>query len=565
MIVAPIPLNETARLKALHELFVLDTPPEERFDRLTRVAKIGLQVPFAFINLIDQKSQWCKSSPGLVRESTPRDLSFCAHTILTRDPLVVRDAMLDERFVGNPLVMQAPNFRSYLGVPLFSKNEQCVGAFCVLDTKPRDFLPDQIEMMRDLAAAIEGELNNVQLNESIEVARLANEAADNAINAKKTFLAVASHEIRTPMNGILGMTEILGDTELTAEQRTSLDTIGECTRGLLALINDVLDFSKMGAGKLELENVAFDPRASVAHVLALNAQPATAKKISLESNIDEGVPPLIMGDPLRVGQVLLNLVGNALKFTPAGSIRVGVSVLDPKPGADPLLKFDVTDTGCGMSPEAQARLFRPFEQAESSTARSFGGTGLGLMISKQLVEMMGGVVTVASTPGAGSTFSFTIAYPRTEPSKFKSTRTARIPDLTAVYQGPPLNILVAEDNVVNQRVITHALRKLHQSAEYVMGGLDCIAQATRTKYDIIFMDVQMPDISGIETAKRIRTLPGCDGESPWIIACTADVMPEDRQKCLDAGMNDYLSKPLRTDTVRSALAYFGKMRAERLR
>jgi signal transduction histidine kinase/ActR/RegA family two-component response regulator len=562
MLAAPIPTDESERLKALRELFILDTPPEERFDRLTRVAKNTLRVPFAFVNLVDSDSQWCKSSPGLVRESTPRNLSFCSHTILRHEPLVVRDATKDERFADNPLVTQAPKFRSYLGVPLFAKDGHCVGAFCVLDTKPRDFPPDDIEVMEDLAAAIQSELTNVQLNQSIEIARLANENADSAVNTKKNFLAVVSHEIRTPMNGILGMTEILGDTKLTTEQRSSLDTISECTRGLLALINDVLDFSKIEAGKLALDHVAFDPRASIAHVLALNAQPAATRDIRLESDVDDNVPALIMGDPLRIGQVLLNLVGNALKFTKAGAIRVSARMLEPEGNGAQLMRFYVTDTGCGMSPEVVARLFQPFTRAGSSTARNFGGTGLGLMICKQLAEMMGGAMSVTSTPGKGSTFSFTVAVPRLAPETFNPRQTARIPDLTASYKGPPLNILVAEDNVVNQRVIMHALRKLNQSAEYVAGGLDCIAQANKKKYDIIFMDVQMPDLNGIEVAKKIRAVPGRDGDSPWIIACTADAMPEDRQKCLDAGMNDYLSKPLRTDTVRAALAHFGKVRAE---
>ena len=262
---------------------------------------------------------------------------------------------------------QAPKFRSYLGVPLFAKNGQCVGAFCVLDTIPREFPPMEIEIMEDLGAAIQSELTNVQLNESIELARLANEAADNAVNAKKNFLAVVSHEIRTPMNGILGMAEILGDTKLTTEQRASLDTINECTRGLLALINDVLDFSKIEAGKLALEQVAFDPRASIAHVLALNSQAAATKKIRLESEVDDSVPSLIMGDPLRLGQVLLNLAGNALKFTKTGSVRISARMLAPDENGMQLLQFDVADTGCGMSQEVMARLFQPFTQADSST------------------------------------------------------------------------------------------------------------------------------------------------------------------------------------------------------
>ena len=561
MIAATPPPNEPARLKALLELQILDTPPEERFDRLTRIGRNALKVPYAFVNLIDADRQWCKSGALADEATTPRGISFCGHTILGNAAFIIPDTLKDPRFHDNPLVVKPPNFRSYLGMPMRAADGERVGAFCVLDTKPREFSPEDIEIVCDLAAAAEKELKNIGLNKSLMVAQLAQEKAELAVKSKKEFLAVVSHEIRTPMNGILGMAEILSDTTLTGEQRDSLDTIRSCTRTLLALINDVLDFSKIESGKLQVEKIAFDPRAPIQQALALHHQAAAQRGLALESTIDPDVPATILGDSLRTGQILLNLVGNALKFTKAGHVRVSLAV-EPAPGEDPRLRFSVEDTGVGISSETMGRLFQPFAQADSSTARHFGGTGLGLVICKQLVEMMGGQIEARSTPGRGSVFSFTIAYPpQTEPVPAART-TGSLPDPSAIYQGPSLKILVAEDNAVNQRVLGHMLKKLGHDAEFVGNGLDCVDALRRQPRDVIFMDVQMPGIDGMETTRRIRALPDGTGARPWIVALTADALPEDRQNCFAAGMDDYLSKPLREEALRGAFAHYAKTRAD---
>jgi signal transduction histidine kinase/CheY-like chemotaxis protein len=551
MLCPALPLNEPIRLKALHELYILDTPPEERFDRLTRIARKTFGVPMAFINLVDADRQWCKSSLELNVSNTPRSISFCGHTILETEPLVVYDTLEDPRFLDNPLVIDGPRFRSYLGVPLFSDDGQCVGAFCILDLKPRRFSPVEIEILKDLAAAAQSELTNVQLNKSLEVSRLALENAETAMKSKQDFLAMVSHEIRTPMNGILGMAEILADSELTDSQRGSLDTIRECTHALVSLMNDVLDFSKIESGRLDLEKIPFDPRVSINHVIALNHQAAARKGVVLESRVGPKVPVTILGDPLRIGQILLNLVGNAVKFTRSGSVKIDLDVAARGPTENPLLRFEVRDTGVGISPEARARLFQAFRQADPSVARHYGGTGLGLVISKQLVERMGGEITVESAPAQGSTFSFTIAYPLGE-----STAAAPVvvaPAQRALQASSALTVLVAEDNLVNQRVLAHLLKKIGYSAEFVSGGFECLKRLARESFDIVLMDVQMPDLDGMETARRLRALSG-HATSPWIIAVTANAMPEDRQRCLSAGMNDYLSKPLREESLRAAFA-----------
>jgi signal transduction histidine kinase/CheY-like chemotaxis protein len=560
MIAPALPPTESSRLTALHDLHLLDTPPEERFERLTRIGRNALQVPYAFVNLIDADRQWCKAGVGAEKGvNMPRSVSFCGHTILGSAAFIVPDTRKDPRFADNPLVIKPPHFRSYLGVPIHSADGERVGAFCVLDIKPREFTPEDIEIVCDLAAAAEKELNNIDLNESLALARLAQEKAELAVQSKKAFLAVVSHEIRTPMNGILGMAEILSDTTLTEAQRESLDTIRGCTRTLLSLINDVLDFSKIEAGKFQLEKIAFDPRDPIKQALALHHQAAAARGVALESRIDPAVPPTVLGDSLRTGQVLLNLVGNALKFTSAGHVRVVLKV-ETVAGGDPRLRYSVEDTGVGISAEAMERLFQPFAQADSSTARHFGGTGLGLVICKQLVEMMGGQIEAKSAPGRGSVFSFTIAYPEQASPALRASTTGSMPDPHAFYAGPPLTILVAEDNVVNQRVLGHMLKKLGHRAEFAGNGLDCIAALKRQAPDVVFMDVQMPGIDGMETTRRIRALPGAGETTPWIVALTADAFPEDRQKCFAAGMNDYLSKPLREEALRGAFALFAEQR-----
>ena len=389
------------------------------------------------------------------------------------------------------------------------------------------------------------------------MARLAQRTAEATVAARKNFMATVTHEIRTPMNGIMGMLEILSDTELSDVQRGTVDIIRSCTKTLLCLLNDVLDFSKIESGKLQLECIPFDPRVSIAQALALNRHSAEAKGVALESRVCSSVPSRVLGDPLRLGQILLNLVSNALKFTSTGNVTVSVKVLDSDPEADPYLQFRVADTGGGMSPEAQANLFRPFEQANASIARQFGGSGLGLMICKQLVEMMGGEIGVQSELGRGSTFSFTIPFPR-----LKEQPEAGIPaaDL-AHFSAPPLKILVAEDNLVNQKVLAHLLQKVGQKADFVDGGLACIERLDREKFDLVLMDVQMPDLDGLETARRVRAMPNHAGEGPWIVAVTANAMPGDRQNCLAAGMDDYLSKPLTEASLRAALAKYSSAKA----
>ncbi|MBK1986577.1 response regulator [Sphaerospermopsis aphanizomenoides BCCUSP55] len=401
----------------------------------------------------------------------------------------------------------------------------------------------------------------------------AKETAEAATKAKSEFLANMSHEIRTPMNGVLGMTELLASTNLTEIQRNFLQTIRESGDALLNIINDILDFSKIESGIVELEQRAFILEDILQSVFNLLKLPALDKQINLQYLHQADIPKFLVGDGSRLRQILLNLVGNAIKFTEQGSIYIAVAsriLLEQKQCE---LLFKIKDTGIGINSDRILQLFQPFIQADASISRKYGGTGLGLTICKSLVELMGGTIWVESfghvggnppfnwTPNLteqGSTFYFTILVSLV--SDIEQSKTSFCTQLEIDYtiaQKCPLKILLAEDNIVNQKVASQILKKLGYQMDLAKNGIEALKAVQNQSYDVVLMDMQMPEMDGLTATKLIRQTPI---NQPRIVAMTASALPSDRQACLDAGMDDYISKPIKIEeVVRTLLQCYGKM------
>jgi len=401
---------------------------------------------------------------------------------------------------------------------------------------------------RTLRHSIRLDFENELLIRNLTEAKTKAEAAS---QAKSNFLATISHEIRTPMNGILGMLQALRSSPLNQEQHQQAEIAAHSADNLLRVINDILDFSKIERGNLDFENQPFAFTETIRSVVALLKPAAAEKSLHFAVNIDPGLPEYVVGDQVRLRQVLINLLSNAIKFTPRGSVGITIS---QEPLGDigyARIHFVVHDTGVGMSPEVQAHLFELFTQGDSSVKRRFGGTGLGLAISQRIIQRMGGEIRPRSTLGQGTEFTFTIDLPlapRPLPRKQENTPA---PEALSPLKG---HVLIVEDDTINQQVVSLMLQKMGLTTEVAENGIAGVTAASSRHFDLILMDIQMPELNGFEATRRIRQKLA--GKPLPIVALTANAMPEDRQASKEAGIDDFLTKPARMQELHACLHYW---------
>jgi signal transduction histidine kinase/CheY-like chemotaxis protein len=536
--------SESVRLAALGRYAVVDAEREPIFDRISALATLIYGVSAAAILLVDADRIRFKSKTGIDVVELPRAAWFCNELFAIQEPLIVGDIAADPRFGDHSIAAALDGFRFYAGAPLRTREGHCIGTLCVMDQAPRPhfFLAD-IRQLVALADIVIDEFELRQVRYEIAHTR---QQAEVASQAKAEFLATMSHEVRTPLNGVLGMTLALLQTNLNPTQYDYVKTILHSGDLLLAVLGDILDLSRIEAGQLTIENIDFDLVRGLDEAQVLWGALAAEKGLSFAIERQADLPERLRGDPARLLQILFNLVNNAIKFTERGEIVIRVGCRD-LPGLGIELDVAVADTGIGIDLAVQPKLFNKFIQGDSSVTRRFGGSGLGLAICKQLVTLMGGSIGIESRPRHGSTVWFKVPC-----ESARSPVTIPVPVCVSALQ-QTAHILLVEDDLVSQQVVLVTVRFSAYTVDVVGNGKEAIAALQRRHYDLVLMDVSMPEMDGLTATKEIRKLPGAISRVP-IIALTAHAMPGDRDRFLGGGMNDYVSKPIDPTQLFAAIA-----------
>lgn len=539
---APAPSNEELRLQTLHDYAILDSLPEQEYEDLVRLAASICGTPIAAVSLIDRDRQWFKAISGLEVQETSRDSSFCAHTILEPSRmLVVEDSWTDPRFADNPLVAGAPGIRFYAGHAILSPDGMPLGALCVIDDEPRQLSPEQAEALAALSRQVTSQLELRRTLRDLErkssALNNALDAAEAGVRAKNSFLANMSHEIRTPLNGVIGMAEILSATSLTDRQRTYLDAIRRSGEGLLGMLSDVLELSQNEPSQTE-PNLHPTSLPTILEELVGAMYPAAQNKgLFIDALSDPLLRTPLLADAVRLRQILTNLVGNAIKFTESGRIQVRARVRETA-GPKWRVRFEVEDSGMGIAPERHAAIFEEFVQETDGMKRP-AGPGLGLAIARRLVSLMGGEIGVESILGKGSTFSFDLDLQVSEAAPRPRQR----------------RVLVVEDNEVNTMVITAMLEEIGCAVYAVENGLAAVETLRNEQFDMVFMDIHMPEMDGVTATQRVREMEGGRHHVP-IVAVTASAVGDEESRCREAGMDALIHKPINERVIADALNRF---------
>ena len=536
--------SESDRLAALARYAVLDAERDPIFDRISELTRLIYGVSATAILLVDADRIRFKSQTGIDVFELSRAASFCNELFAIQEPLIINDIAADPRCGDQSMAAALRGFRFYAGAPLRTREGHCIGTLCVMDQAPRPgFLLADIRQLAALADIVidEFELRRVRF----EIA-LTRRQVEVATQAKSEFLATMSHEVRTPLNGVLGMTLALLQTNLNPTQYDYVKTFLHSGDLLLAVLGDILDLSRIEAGQLTIENIDFDLVRGLDEAQVLWDALAAEKGLSFAIERQPDLPERLRGDPARLLQILFNLVNNAIKFTERGGIVIRVSCRD-LPGMGIELDVAVADTGIGIDPAVQSKLFNKFVQGDASVTRRFGGSGLGLAICKQLVTLMGGSIGIESRPGHGSTVWFKV------PCESASSPVAIPVPVCASALRQTAHILLVEDDLVSQQVVFVTVRFSAYTVDVVGNGKEAIAALQRRHYDLVLMDVSMPEMDGLTATREIRKLPGAISRVP-IIALTAHAMPGDRDRFLGGGMNDYVSKPIDPTQLFAAIA-----------
>ena len=526
-------INEERRLYRLHKYQILDTGSEKAFQDLVNLAAELCQTPLAAISLVDRNRQWFKARVGFSFSETQRELSFCDHTIRQANLLEIKDVRSDKRFSHFPFVVEEPNVRFYAAMPLISSDGEAIGSICVMDTKVRELSEKQRFALEKLGRQV---IYLLELRYQIRALEEAHEESQKALKEKAEFLGVMSHEFRTPLNGMLGVVHCLREGSLRPEQEELVSTLEFSAESLLSITNDILDNSKLNAQKLELEKVDFNLETSLKQICSFFSVGARQKGLYFQTAIYEKIP-LVKGDPLRVRQVLTNLLGNAVKFTASGSVKLEVSpVMETENYIT--LKFKVKDTGIGIPSEQQEVIFEEYSQASTDIGRKFGGTGLGLSITKNLLRLMESEIQVKSELNQGSEFVFNLSFQKSNKSVLVNNLVYEVPE--ANFAGK--KILLTEDNEVNELIALNFLKKWGLEVEVAKNGKEAVELAGKNRFDLILMDLQMPEMDGFEATRMIRSLNDYYKKVP-VIALTASAVLEVKQEAFEAGVSDFLMKP----------------------